>query len=112
MQWPLWEPMLALVDRTIPEIGDTIWNPGYAMRLGITGTPYPRTADLFYEAGKQGFKSDEVLAIVEQDDWVYDTTRYDEPAVGKSMVCCGKSSSQIPSSITKLPEARSYMHFA
>lgn len=30
----------------------------------------------------------DLITIVEQDDWVYNTTRYGEPTVGKNMVCC------------------------
>ena len=85
--WELLEPLIALTDRYVPEIGDQIWNPGFAHRLNINAPL--RTAELYQEAGKQGFAaSNEVITIVEQDSWVYNTTRWGEPYVGKAMVCC------------------------
>ena len=85
LQWALLEPALALVDRRIPEIGDMIWNAGLNQRLGTTNL---RTADLFYEASQRGISSNELITIVERDEWVYNTTRNDQPAVGPAMVCC------------------------
>ncbi|RYH15252.1 hypothetical protein EON65_32050 [archaeon] len=67
------------------QIGDLIWNPGFAKRLNVGDL---RTAALYQEAGKQGMKANEVIKIPEQDTWLYNTTRYDQPAVGRSMVCC------------------------
>jgi hypothetical protein len=85
--WELLEPLIALVDRYVPEIGDQIWNPGFAHRLNINAPL--RTAELYQEAGKQGYAAvNDVISIVEQDTWVYNTTRWGEPYVGKAMVCC------------------------
>lgn len=86
LQWEILEPVLALVDRTINEIGDTIWNAGLAKRLNAPDNL--RTADYYKEAGKQGLALTDVIQIVEQDSWLYNTTLNGEPAVGKSMVCC------------------------
>lgn len=85
LQWELLEPLLAIVDRNVPEIGDMIWNPGYNKRLGTEGL---RTAEMYQEAARQGMKSVDVISIPEQDTWTYNTTRYDEPAEGRCMVCC------------------------
>jgi len=86
-QWELAEPLLAIIDRNIPEIGDMIWNPGYAKRIGLY-SPGFRTSDLYYEAHLQGLASDDVIVMPELDTYLYNTTRYDVPTVGRSMVCC------------------------
>lgn len=86
MQWELLEPFIAHIDRVIPQIGYKIWNPGFAKRLGLSDQL--RTSQLYYEASKQGMTSSHVITIPEQDTWMYNTTRWDEPAVGRSMVCC------------------------
>lgn len=86
LTWDLAEPLLAYVDRKVPEIGYMIWNSGIAMRLGVSDNL--RTADLYWESAKQGIKSNDLITIPEQDSWLYNTTKFDEPAVGKNMVCC------------------------
>ena len=65
-----------------------IWNPGFAKRINMPSDTGYRTSELFYEAAKQGYSTQDVIQMPEQDIWVYNTTRYDEPAVGKNMVCC------------------------
>lgn len=87
MQWEVLEVFIALVDRAVPEIGDTMWNPGFAKRLNVADGM--RTADYFREAGKQGMVMTDVIQIVEQDSWRYATTKNGEPyANGHAMVCC------------------------
>lgn len=87
MQWEILEPFIALIDRAIPEIGDQIWNQGLEHRLNIDRPM--RTAELFMESARQGYKRvNDVIGIVEQDTWLYNTTRWGEPYIGKSMVCC------------------------
>lgn len=76
---------MGLVDRKIHEIGDTIWNPGFNKRLGTTGL---RTTELYQESARQGLSPQQVIQIPENDNWVYNTTKNGEPAVGKAMVCC------------------------
>jgi hypothetical protein len=84
--WEVAETVLALVDRMIPPIGYMMWNSGLAMRLGVSDTL--RTAELLRESAKQGIKSNDLVVVPEQDSWLYNTTKYDEPTVGKNMVCC------------------------
>jgi hypothetical protein len=84
--WELAETVLAYVDRKVPEIGYMMWNSGLAKRLGVSDTL--RTAEILRESARQGIKSNDLITIPEQDTWVYNTTRFDEPAVGKNMVCC------------------------
>lgn len=85
LQFELVESLFSIIDRTIPQISDLMWNPAFNKRIGTSDLG---TADIFYAADQQGIEARAIPAIVEQDDWVYNTTRYGEPAVGKSMVCC------------------------
>lgn len=85
LQWELVETLFAIIDRAVPQISDLMWNPAWNKRIGTTGLD---TADIYYAASQQGIESRAIPTIVEQDDWEYETTRYGEPAVGKSMVCC------------------------
>lgn len=85
LQFELVESLFAIIDRTIPQISDLMWNPAWNKRLG---TGDLSTADIYFESDKQGIDARVLPTIVEQDDWLYNTTRNGEPAVGKSMVCC------------------------
>jgi len=85
LQWELVESLFALIDKSIPQLANLFWNQAWNHRLGTSGLT---TAELFQEAGKRNMKSIEIPIIPEQDSWVYNTTRYGEPAVGKAMVCC------------------------
>lgn len=87
-QWELLEPVLAHADRVDNDVGNLIWNPGFAKRLGLPDDNTKRTADLYRETARQSMTTSHVLTIPEQDTWLYNTTRYGEPAVGRVMVCC------------------------
>jgi hypothetical protein len=73
LTWELLEPLMGVIDRHIPQIGDMIWNPGMAMRMGVPDTL--RTADLFKVADDKGMQSVDLISIPEQDTWMYNTTR-------------------------------------
>lgn len=85
MQWELFEPLLAHIDRRIPEIGDKIINGALNVRLGTSGL---RTVEAYMEGSRRGIRSIDLMTSVELDSYVYDTTRNGVPARGKSMVCC------------------------
>eukprot|EP00298_Acanthocystis_sp_HF-20_P013871 c20540_g1_i1.p1 GENE.c20540_g1_i1~~c20540_g1_i1.p1 ORF type:complete len:590 (-),score=239.66 c20540_g1_i1:109-1878(-) len=57
------------------------WN----FRLGTSNLPM---AELLYEAHQQNIVPDSIPAMVEDDTWMYNTTRNGVAAVGPSMVCC------------------------
>lgn len=84
-QWEFVEPVFGLIDKAIPQLANLFWNQAWNHRLETSGL---NTAELYYQAGKRNMKSVEIPIIPEQDSWVYNTTRYGEPAVGKAMVCC------------------------
>lgn len=86
LQWELVESLFAVIDRSIPEISNLMWNPAWNRRIGTDGLS---TSDIYYHAMTSLDMDSRVIpTIPEQDSWVYNTTRNGEPAVGKSMVCC------------------------
>eukprot|EP01033_Poteriospumella_lacustris_P007150 gene7150-5144_t len=86
LQWELLELFVSLVDRKVHQIGDLMWNSAMAHRLNLPDGL--RTADYWYQASLQGMTSTDLIQKPELDTYLYNTTRYGEPAVGKSMVCC------------------------
>jgi hypothetical protein len=62
-----------------------LYNDAWNKRVGQTGL---RTAEIYKAAYDMGMDTAVIPTIVEQDSWVYNTTRFGEPAVGRSMVCC------------------------
>ena len=86
LQWELFELLFAYVDRIDNYVGDLMWNGAINQRLGTYGL---RTAELYKKANEQSYNSSvDVFNIVENDNWIYNTTKYGIPAQGKSMVCC------------------------
>jgi hypothetical protein len=77
----------ALLDRHVPAIADLLWIDAFNLRLG---TQNLRTAELWQETSSQGMTSAELPTLVEQDSFMYHTTRYNSsnPVKGRSMVCC------------------------
>jgi len=84
-QWELVEPLFGILDTLAPELVDLFINQAFNLRLGTSNL---RLAEIFQTAGERGMESREIPVIVEQDAWMYQTTRNGEPAVGRSMVCC------------------------
>jgi hypothetical protein len=83
--WEFLEIFVSLADRKSPWLGDMLWNQGLNKRLGTSGL---RTSELLQEAAKQGTTPTKVIAMPESDSWLYNTTRYEQPAEGRAMVCC------------------------
>ena len=82
--WSYFETSLAEIDRKT-SFGEMIWNPGIAKRLNVSDQL--RTSELYMIAAEQGLDMVDVFRVPEQDSWLYNTTRYGEPFVGKDMVC-------------------------
>lgn len=86
LQWELVESLFAIIDRNVPALSNVMWNPAWNKRIGTTGLS---TSDIYMTAmTTKNMDSRVIPTIPEQDAWLYDTTRYGEPAVGKAMVCC------------------------
>jgi hypothetical protein len=73
------------IDRTMPTVGDVIFLQAWNKRVGAEGLSF---AEVLQKANQTGISLEELPTIVEEDSWVYNITRYGEPAVGPSLVCC------------------------
>lgn len=85
LSWDTVTVLFGLVDKVAPAAADLIFNAAMNQRLGTTGLGM---AEVLQEADKKGIPANTLPVIVEQDSWVYNTTRYGKPAMGPSMVCC------------------------
>lgn len=83
--WSYFETSLGQIDRHT-NLGEMIWNPGIAKRLNVSDQL--RTSELYQIAATEyNMDTFDILPIPEQDSWLYNTTRYGKPYVGKDMVC-------------------------
>lgn len=92
MDWELIESLFAIIDRADPDLSNLFWNQALNHRLNTEGL---NTAQIWQEAANQGMDSREVPTIVEQDEWLYKTTKYVHGNEGemvevedRAMVCC------------------------
>jgi hypothetical protein len=86
LTWDAVEPLFATIDRHIPQISAKMWNPSWNKRIGTTDLS---TSQLYQAAMENNAMPSRVLpTVVEQDSWVYNTTRYDVPYEAPSLVCC------------------------
>ena len=87
MSWPLIEVAFGLIDALMPSTADLMWRQAWALRVG---EPESRlsTLEIYRKASEKGMSLEELPTVVEQDDWIYNTTRYGKPVKGRSMVCC------------------------
>ena len=83
--WPSVEVLFGWMDQFVPSVGELLFHGALNHRLGTNGL---RAPELFREAAAQGLAPGALPVIVEQDKWRYNTTRYDQPALGQSLVCC------------------------
>jgi hypothetical protein len=83
--WSQFEVVFGLMDQFVPFIGDLLFNQAFNLRLGTQGLP---AAELFQEAVEQGYAPDYLPTIVEEDSFMYNTTRNGQVAQGRSLVCC------------------------
>jgi hypothetical protein len=62
-----------------------LYNQAWNLRMGTSNLD---PASLMYLAAQKGIAPDSIPVMVEQDSWLYNTTRYGTPYLGPSMVCC------------------------
>jgi len=86
LTYDLMEVLLGFLDKFFGLVGDALFHQAFNKRLGNTN--FNRAADQFKFADDKGIGSSKLPTLPEQDAWDYNTTRFDKPAVGKSMVCC------------------------
>lgn len=86
LTWDVVEPLFATIDRHIPQISAMMWNQAWNKRIGTVDLS---TSEIYQAAAVQSAIPSRVIpTMVEQDVWLYNTTRYDQPAVAPSLVCC------------------------
>jgi len=84
LQWQHVEILFGVISRLIP-FGDRLFLQAFNIRLGTSGLDW---AEIMMTAAQKGLAMDSLSTVVEEDSWVYQTTRYNQSTVGPSMVCC------------------------
>ena len=87
LSWPLIEVAFGLIDALMPSTADLMWRQAWALRVGEPEA-HLSTLEIYRKASEKGMSLEELPTVVEQDDWIYNTTRYGKPVKGRSMVCC------------------------
>lgn len=85
LQWEHIEVVFGIADRVLPFFTQLMVTPAWNKRLNTSGLG---VSELFYVAGQMGIDADEIPTMIELDTYDYNTTRFNESAVSKSMVCC------------------------
>jgi len=67
------------------KIFEEFYAQAFNLRIGTRGLAW---ADILYNAHLSNISAESIPTIVEQDTWMYNTTRNGTPTVGPSMVCC------------------------
>ena len=74
------------MSRVAPSIADLLLNQAMNLRLNTTGLTF---SQVFQYADQNNFNPWTIPAMIEQDSFMYQTTRYNnETVTGRSMVCC------------------------
>jgi len=82
------EILFALGDKIMPSIADIVFKQAWGLRVNAAPTDsYP---EILHKFGLQNpnLNPNALPAMVESDDYLYQTTRYNQTVMGKSMVCC------------------------
>jgi hypothetical protein len=79
-----------LIYRALPSVADLFFLQAINKRVGNMGigTPLLSPADVYFTAHQQGMEARNLVTIPEQDTWLYNTTRYGQWVLSRSMVCC------------------------
>ncbi len=90
LEWSFLEVGFALFDRHIPAISELLWAEAFNLRVGTQGLS---TSEVYQHANQtMSLPSSAISAVVEQDAWLYHTTRGDGDekvdTLGRAMVCC------------------------
>jgi len=71
--------------RSLPDVADVLYLEAWNKRVGTKGLGL---AEVLQVANKSGIPAEVVPTIVEQDTWLYNTTRYGVVTDGPALVCC------------------------
>eukprot|EP01061_Rhynchopus_euleeides_P004900 TRINITY_DN1410_c0_g1_i1.p1 TRINITY_DN1410_c0_g1~~TRINITY_DN1410_c0_g1_i1.p1 ORF type:complete len:655 (+),score=296.42 TRINITY_DN1410_c0_g1_i1:53-1966(+) len=86
LRWEHVELLFTVGHRLVPSVTDRLVVPSWNLRMGTTGLSPDEI--LMHAETVKNMTTAELPAMVEQDTWRYNTTRYGKPAVGRAMVCC------------------------
>jgi len=76
--------LAGLLSRIAPSVPDLLLNQAMNLRLGTSGLNFP---EIFQQADQLRIDPWTIPTMVEQDSYMYQTTRYNQTVVGRSMVC-------------------------
>jgi hypothetical protein len=85
LEWDHVEIVFGILDKVLPSIVDQMFGQAFNNRLGTKGLSFAAT---LMESERQGIPSRKLPTLPEKDSYMYETTRFGKPIVGKSMVCC------------------------
>jgi len=85
LQWSIAEPLFAMLERVDYLFVEKIFNQAMNVRLGTSGL---NVSQILQTADQQKIPRNTLPVIVEQDSFIYNTTRNGIPTPGLSMVCC------------------------
>jgi len=85
LNYPIAETFMALLESLSYEFVEKIFLQAYNIRLGTSGLDL---AECLQEVDRQGIPRAKVPTIVEEDSFIYNTSRDSVPIQGMSMVCC------------------------
>ena len=78
--------LFGVLDRAVNATANIIFLQAWNKRVGTDGLSFAEV--LMYANQTAGIQAQDIPVIVEKDSWVYETTRFGEPAVGPALVCC------------------------
>eukprot|EP00441_Pelagodinium_beii_P037093 CAMPEP_0197640308 /NCGR_PEP_ID=MMETSP1338-20131121/14644_1 /TAXON_ID=43686 ORGANISM="Pelagodinium beii, Strain RCC1491" /NCGR_SAMPLE_ID=MMETSP1338 /ASSEMBLY_ACC=CAM_ASM_000754 /LENGTH=604 /DNA_ID=CAMNT_0043213145 /DNA_START=37 /DNA_END=1851 /DNA_ORIENTATION=- len=86
LAWPVWELLVAQLERLDSSIAETMFIAGQRRRVGLEGGNWPEVLQAAYE--KFGTEHvQKMVTLPEQDSWTYNTTRWGKAAVGPARMC-------------------------
>lgn len=85
LTWDIVEVLFAGLERVDYDFIEEIFNQAMNIRLGTSGL---NVSDILQEADVQGIPRPQLPVIVEEDTFLYNTSRYGVQTQGLSMVCC------------------------
>jgi len=85
LQWEHLEVLFGVADHLLPFFTNLMITPAWNLRLNTTGL---NVSEILYYAAQQGIDPQSIPTMVELDSYDYQTTRYNDSVVSKSMVCC------------------------
>jgi hypothetical protein len=83
--WDHMEIVFGWMDLIAPSVADLLFTEAFNFRLGTTDQRAPA---LFRRAHELGYDNGQLPTIIEDDSWMYHTTRFGKPSVGENHVCC------------------------